>query len=255
MIYCLDSDNLNLFGKLCRLHRNPVLIGGCGRSGTTLLMSVLSCHPRILCIEGEQSPFCPTGYHADINPDARFCMDKLCRSVVDSGIPEKTFRWCEKTPRNILFIPRILEYFGTGCRFIHLVRDGRDVTTSRHPKDPSRFWISPERWVKDVSAGLEYQNHPQVHTVRYEDLIMNFDVTIGQIYEFLDESSIPSYDTFPESAQVNTLTQVTMGHQVRKPHSDSIGRWREAKYSGRIADFMACPGAPELLDQLGYPKE
>ncbi len=44
-----------------RLYKSPILIGGCGRSGTTLLTSILSSHPKIALIPHETGIFCPTG--------------------------------------------------------------------------------------------------------------------------------------------------------------------------------------------------
>jgi hypothetical protein len=75
----------------------PVIIGGCGRSGTTLLSAMIDAHPLFFC--GPES------------------------------------RWSEKTPGNVRVLDRIFEYFPR-ARFIHVIRDGRDVvcSTRTHPK-------------------------------------------------------------------------------------------------------------------------
>ena len=82
--------------------------------------------------------------------------------------------------------------FGGRVKLIQTVRDGRDVVTSMHPtRQENGFWISPERWVADVSAGLPYDRHPRVCVVRYEDLVMDYGKTIRRICNFLQEVCVP----------------------------------------------------------------
>jgi hypothetical protein len=50
---------------LTSLPQKPIIIGGCARSGTTLLLSVLSCHPNIYAIPDETYTFCPTRQGCD----------------------------------------------------------------------------------------------------------------------------------------------------------------------------------------------
>ena len=47
------------------------MIGGCARSGTTLLLSMLSCHPRLLAIPNETMSLCPTAYELSDEDFAR----------------------------------------------------------------------------------------------------------------------------------------------------------------------------------------
>ena len=77
----------------------------------------------------------------------------------------------EKTPRNIKSFAPLLDHFGSDVRLIHLVRDGRDATTSRHLRRPSEYYYSPETWAEIVADGLRFTDHPQVVLVRYEDLV------------------------------------------------------------------------------------
>lgn len=46
--------------------RRAILIGGCGRSGTTVLNGLLSCHPQVHTVDIETSAFCPTAYTEDV---------------------------------------------------------------------------------------------------------------------------------------------------------------------------------------------
>ena len=144
-----------------------MVIGGCARSGTTLLLSALSCHRDLCAIPDETQLLCPGAYWPQggriADPDLRGL-----RRVLVAGPRWRTCRaWVEKTPRNVHNLERIFSSLGRDTKFLHMVRDGRDVTVSRHPQDPSEFWVEPERWVSDVTAGLAWGDHPGVLRIRY----------------------------------------------------------------------------------------
>ncbi|MCG8606625.1 sulfotransferase, partial [bacterium] len=236
--------------------RSPIIIGGCGRSGTTLLLSVLSCHPAILGIAPETVALCPDGYGPDglynKNPDLSvpFEIQKIYRYLLDVEIDKRARRWCEKTPRNVLYFERILRYFGKQVRIIHIVRDGRDVITSRHPHDPTRFWTTPDRWVQDVQAGLQFENHPQVLTVRYEDLLLEYEKTVRSICRFLDEPFVDEFLDYPESSTVKTHLAWPGG--PRAINTSSIAKWKKPEFCDLIESFLQNPEVENLLDYLGY---
>src|SRR6056297_4213785 len=134
-----------------RFTEKPIIIGACPRSGTTLLLSILDAHPNIYSIQNQTYAF--TSWKKE-NLPGRFLpvrLDRLYREFLFHRIKGDPVRWCEKTPKNIQFLDKIIEYFSDTVKIIHLVRDGRDVVTSRHPKHtPNEYWVSVERWVKDV---------------------------------------------------------------------------------------------------------
>lgn len=79
----------------------------------------------------------------------------------------------------------IFDYFREGLRFIHIVRDGRDVITSRQPKKPSKYYVSSERWINDVSAGLNYKDDDRLLMIKYENLVRNYSEIIKKKCEFI----------------------------------------------------------------------
>jgi hypothetical protein len=145
----------------------PIFVIGAERSGTTLLMTILGCHPRIAV--PEVAWFYPRFYpylhtYGDLSdPDRlRTLTEELIfglktsfwgvpvnpRTIVDEileHLPELSFgglyaavlgwyadykgkpRWGEKTPFNLFFIDAILSDF-PNAQFIYLTRDGRDVS-------------------------------------------------------------------------------------------------------------------------------
>jgi hypothetical protein len=220
------------------------------------MLSVLSCHPHILAIEKETYALCPDGYGRDgyynKNPrlDAPLALWRIYRCLFDQEIPMDCTRWCEKSPRNVIYFEKILRHFGTGVRIINMVRDGRDVVTSRHPLEPNRYWVTPHRWVQDVSAGRRMENHPQVLTVRFEDLVQDYERTVRGVCEFIGEVFVPELGSYPQAARVRYND--AWFSPVRPLDTAHIERWKEPGHAQRIAELLSEPGAVQLLNHYGY---
>ena len=88
--YLYANASARQAADVLRIDRRPILIGGCGRSGTTLLLAVLSCHPAIVAIDEETRAFCPGGYLADPTLDAPFKFKKLYHHIMARQIPDLT---------------------------------------------------------------------------------------------------------------------------------------------------------------------
>lgn len=234
---------------LQRFTEAPIIIGGCGRSGTTLLASILSCHPRIAAIGPETRIFAEGAYPADETPvDVPFNLHSLEPHL--AAAPSSTRRWCEKTPRNVHAFGRICERFEGRVHLLNVVRDGRDVVCSFHPDDPRQPWISPERWVADTRAGLQSKHLPQVHTVRYEDLVQRFEETVTALSEAIGEPDPSPFLRYPEGA---TLTQhAAWAGRARQISASSIGRYRKPKNTLYSQALMKHPDAQDLLHRCGY---
>jgi hypothetical protein len=221
-----------------------IVIGGCGRSGTTLLLSILSCHPNIHAIPVETRFLCPGAYAEPSEcPPPR--LDYLLARARESGARPGQ-RWCEKTPGNVRCFHAIKGAI-PDVRLIHLVRDGRDVVTSRHSIDPSRYWVAPERWVADVELGLACD---AALTVRYEDLVADYEATVRAVLEFVGEDWDEALADYPARA---TIKEARAWGGAAAPISlSTVGRWRAPEHSGAVRDLLAQPRAVELLDRLGY---
>lgn len=227
----------------------PLLIGGCGRSGTTLLLSVLSAHPQVFAFPYELSAFNYWEKDRDGNLVPKR-LDRLHRYVLFNKVPKDVSFWCEKTPRNVNHLGNIFKYFNNEVFFIHIVRDGRDVMLSKHPDKPGEYWVQPERWVKDVNAGLEYENHSNVLTIKYEDLILNYQDTIQKICSFIDIPLTGELLDWHNYASVrrNNAWQGS----VQKLNSSSIEKWKRTDNTERINQIMQNKEVVNLLKELGY---
>lgn len=245
------SPAIVYFGKQKEKNRfssDPVIIGGCARSGTTLLLSILSAHPSLFCHPKELSLFnyWTTNQYGQPQP---LRLDRHYRNILFSRIPVSVTRWCEKTPRNIRHIPAILSYFSNRVKIIHIIRDGRDVVLSKHP-DHNNYWVSPERWKTDVRKGLAYQNHPNVYTLFYEDLVFDYINTITNLCAFLVEDVTDTLLNWHHHAKIQNSN--AWHAPLQEVFKSSVGKWRIPENADRINEFMSDPEAKQLLYHLGY---
>lgn len=226
----------------------PVIVGGCARSGTTLLLSILSAHPRLFVFPRESAAF--SKWHKDRSGHmVPSRIDKLYRELLKQKIPETATRWCSKAPSNVRHIKEIMDYFNNEVKFIHIIRDVRDVMLSKHPKDPSQYYVSPERWLNDVKSGLAFKNHPNVLTLKYEDLIQHFDPTLRTLCHFID---IPVVSEIMEWNTYKTLDQSkAIFGQIQDVYQSSIGKWQRDE-SGKAYIERVLANKQEILSILGH---
>ena len=230
------------------LRQDPVVIGGCARSGSTLLVSILSSHPHIYAVSRGDRNLESNAMARDLSQDTENITMLYEHQLRD--LPDTFSHWCEKSPKNVLFIREILDFFGDRVRFLNIVRDGRDVVTSRHPHNPERYWVDPDRWVNEASAGTPFDEHPQVMLVRYEELIGDFAGVVARICEFIGVANDASLLAYPDAAAIQT--SVSWFESARPIHAASIGRWSRPEHQDQVSRLFETPGAIELLQHYGY---
>jgi len=187
-----------------RLER-PVFVVGAQRSGTTLLRLMLDHHPEISCphemdyLAGLVSPagdlpgvepyraflqehgsFRRSGLEIDPDLDFRALLDDL----VLQHTAAQTVR-CAVVHANI---DRLLLLW-PDARFIHMIRDPRDVARSCMRMGwTGNTWFGAERWlqVEREWDTLESRLAPDRHCeVRYEDLVTAPEASLRRLCEFL----------------------------------------------------------------------
>ena len=149
------------------LAERPIFVIGPERSGTTLLMTMIGCHPRISVPEvawlyPRFSPYLHTYGDLETAANLQALAEEMIfglkttfwgakanpRTIVDevlTHLQEKSFggiycamldwyaaqddkpRWGEKTPYNLFFVEAILRDF-PNAQFIYVLRDGRDAS-------------------------------------------------------------------------------------------------------------------------------
>ena len=240
---------------------SPIIIGGCGRSGTTLMRVILDSHSQIAC--GPESNVFPSPNRLNPgSPGAAKLAKKfdLSATEMDAMLGQAGSRaefaenffdryrgrankplWADKTPRNVQVLPYIFKHFPQ-ARFVHVVRDGRDVACSlrTHPRHrvvngeivKLNTWNPIEdcigRWVNDVGLGLAYRQDPRYTELRYEDLVLETETTLRNLFEFLELDWEPAVMNFHEvqSASRDPVKFAQNPEATRPLASSSIGRWK-----------------------------
>jgi hypothetical protein len=257
----------------------PIIVGGCGRSGTTLMWTILDTHPNICC--GPESSIMRGGALKSGKLAMRFDFDPArIRAMARQADSQTDFidrffdefrarhgksRWAEKSPRNVHRLAFVREHF-PNSRFIHVIRDGRDVICSlrTHPRhkvvdgelvklntqNPIESCIG--RWVRDVSAGIVHRGEPWYIEVRYEDLVSKPEETLLGLFHFLEE---PWDDSVLESYKVpRDYTKFAQSPEVTRPiYQTSMQRWRRDLSPDEIELFKRRAGS--LLIELGYAED
>ncbi len=244
MLFAIGRSLLRRYVE-ARFERCPIILGGCPRSGTTLLLSVLGSHSRIYSIGQETATLYPR-----IRPLWLLKWLLLEDKFHLRRIPAGKRRFCEKTPGNLRHTERIIDLFAGRLKVINMFRDGRDVITSRHPLDPQKYWVSIETWVNDVRYGLHVATDEHVHTIKYEDLVATPESVLRGICEFIgEEFESAMLEHHKHTNVAENLAWFTGAQQI---HKASVRKWEKPEHQARLAEFMAHPEAVALSRQLGY---
>jgi hypothetical protein len=180
-------------------------------------------------------------------------------------------RWGEKTPFYGLRMGAIQAVLPE-ARFVHLIRDGRDVALSLRP-----LWFSPgheieaqaENWRTKVStiraSGRECRQYLEI---RYEDLVLDAESVLRRVCDFIGLRYDPRMLSYHRDAEAR-LSEIGDQYRfkeapiskearmrlhvntLRPPDPAHVGRWRSDMSSGDRDTFTAIAGP--LLAELGYP--
>ena len=276
----------------------PIFIVGCGRSGTTMLRLMLDAHPD-LAIPGE-SNFIPyvwrerglyvRGDQLDLghllprilndesvrrwNLPEDLVRERIGRlaghtlsSVIDAiysvyATTQGKVRWGDKTPMYVQALPLLANLFPT-ARFVHLVRDPRNVTLSyldvarelRYPGVPTTVFQAADRWRRWVGAGVRSGRElgARYVEIRYEDLVADTVRTLGVVSTHcgLDMQSVmleshsracQRLEAAPEFARFHANTQL--------PPTEGMRDWRLSMETSDVEMVEAVAGP--LLLEFGY---
>lgn len=180
-------------------------------------------------------------------------------------------RWGDKTPLYVTSM-ELIQKLLPEARFIHLVRDGRDVAVSLR-----NLWFGPKsleekasRWVWTIKeARRQAQNMKHYLEVRYEDLILDTVNTLKRICGFIDFPWNPGMLNYHERAG-ERLTELNrdvidpggermvLGNErlaihrmtIHSPEAGRIGRWKTELNDLEKKVFMSI--AKPMLAELGY---
>lgn len=280
---------------------NPaVFLVGCPRSGTTLLQRVVDAHPQI-AITHEQCWIAPyfkkkTGLTPEglVTPDlistllqhkrfhklgaGREELERLLGSgepvSYASFVTELFNRYGkakrkglvgDKCPSYVREVPT-LHALWPKAKFVHLIRDGRDVSLS------IRNWSKPDRttvrlvhcaedcvstaalyWKCFVQAGRDAGNAlgPELYyELRYESLVVSPAEECAKLCAFL---GVPNDDAMLRFHEGRTRSEAGLDSKGRwLPITLGLRDWRSEMGPQEVERFEAAAG--DLLDDLGYPR-
>lgn len=279
---------------------------GLTRSGTTLLRMMLDAH-RELTIPPE-THFVPDLIKVARSPDAtpERMLEPMVgnRTWADFGISEAEMlerlgavepgdagdavraffeayaerigkpRWGDKTPAYMLSVRRIGRALEE-ARFVHLIRDGRDVALSQTARAINEQPPAPEqaaRWVKRIGKSREQARElggGRYIEVRYEDLVRDPEATLRRICEFVELDWDPEVLDYHRRAgerlremagelrREGTHAKQAAGYRVdnhepttRPPDPDRLDKWRREMSAEDLAAYERVAGG--MLTDLGY---
>jgi hypothetical protein len=178
--------------------------------------------------------------------------------------------WGDKTPGYIKSMREIQMYLPE-ARFIHLIRDGRDVALSVLKQDwgPQTIEAAAEKWRSRVLRGRAHQPYLGFYIeVKFEDLVLHTERELRRICEFIelefDEAMLNYHETAEQRLQekARALPRAHGGPQSAEkrlmshaktfepPNPDLIGTWKKRMTREDRAAYEALAG--DLLADLGY---
>ena len=247
-------------------------MGGEGRSGTTLMRVILDTHPNIAC--GTESKI----FIDDITIEAYNKLLELyakhIKNFSPKNDPEEALsfafqqmmnafftrfaqskhkkRWAEKTPYNIKNIDFLLNIFDKNIKFIHMIRDGRDVFCSMRDtlwgfKDVS---VAAKHWKNIIDIGREHRGHKYYIEVKYENLIANPEIELKKVFSFLHEPYRKSLFNFYEKEHDFSEDETSKSQVEKKLYPTSVNRWKNDLSTEELHRFYKVAG--KTLEDLGY---
>ncbi|MEO8092278.1 MAG: sulfotransferase [bacterium] len=279
-------------------------IVGMGRSGTTLLRLMLDAHSQLAI--GPETGFAPELIRAcrggAATPADLLALLREQRSWGDFDLDEDELerrfaaarrleagyalreiyslyaegqhkpRWGDKTPAYVKRMPMIARALPE-ARFVHVIRDGRDVALSRakraihQPAPPAR---AAEKWRKRILRAREAAERLGHYLeVRYEDLITDTEPTLRRVADLVElpweDGMLRYYERAPERLAEISRDLPAMGTKASRPgaeraaahalameppNQDRIATWRQRMSAADVAAFESVAG--DLLEDLGY---
>jgi hypothetical protein len=277
-------------------------IVGVGRSGTTLLRLMLDAHPD-LAIPAE-THFVPalievagrTGdpdrvlevlADAETWPNLGLDLDAVAQALAEAPVTPASAvravfrlyaagqgkpRWGDKTPPYRAFMTAIARALPE-ARFIHIIRDGRDVALSYRG-----LWFGPgddieaqaHFWTAQIEhARIQAQSLPFYMELKFEDLVTRPEIELDRVCRFLDLPFANAMLGYSDRAQQRLAEYVQpFGLQGQAhiplerfvaihdrtqgpPDPARIGRWRAGMSTAELRRYEQIAGP--ALNALGYP--
>lgn len=164
-------------------------------------------------------------------------------------------RYADKTPQYVMDISLLADLFPES-RFVHIIRDGRDVALSVLDVDfgARSTGAAALSWRDFVNRGRESGARlaGRYCEVRYEDILEAPESNLASLCDFLDLSFDPAMLRYFESSEKITSPAAWSRRHVLLPPTKGLRDWRTQMPKKDVAVFEALSG--DLLEDLGYER-
>ena len=273
--------------------RPPIFVVGCPRSGTTLLRLMLDAHPEVAI--PPESHFIPGVWRVRerYGSGAAFDAERMARDVFKTlrfqdwrlppegvlaqirsneprdlaGAIEAFFvayakahgkpRWGDKTPGYSIDMPLIAGLF-PDARFVHLIRDGRNVALSlmEVPRPPRSFAEAAQVWKHriDIARRDTATLGDAVLEVRYETLVDDPGSVLKEVCAHAALDFTPVMLDYHRGEVSASVPERNWGHHrnLTRPPTKGLRDWRAKMSDADQMLFEAVAGAE--LSSLGYER-
>ena len=271
----------------------PIFVGS-GRSGTTVFRNIFDGHPDLAMTHEahfiapmaqrrkvyESGGFDRDHFVADLYTNSNFVRQGLDRNTVAARLEAGNVRtfadavravfalyaaergktlYGDKTPGYVNHLELLGAVFPE-AKFVHIIRDGRDVALGYLDRDewgPSTIGEAAMYWRSRVARGREAGRalgSDRYVEVRYEDLVDDPDKTIRLVCDFLGlefhDEMLRFHERGQEFISVSNTPDAFGG--LAKPITKGMRNWRTQMAPGDVELFEAIAG--DLLDALGYDR-
>ncbi len=164
-------------------------------------------------------------------------------------------RWGDKTPRYVTELPWLCEVF-PGARFVQMLRDPRDVTTSIiNAGWASSYREAARHWVRLVDAGRRagHELGDDVYReLRYEDLLNDPETSMRDLCSWLNlEFTQDMFRFYEDSERHIAKNHAELFPLAKGPLDPSrAGAWRRQLRSRDVAEIEDVAGP--LMADVGY---
>lgn len=247
-----------------------VFVVGAPRSGTTLMFSILSCHPSFASLDLETFLLVPHDiwnieFYKKLSnfggPDENVIKNILDTSNNLVNIYDQIAQWVceqksgerfvEKSVHHVFCLEYICQHF-PNAKIINMIRDGRDCYVSQSKMSQLGFNVDKYAnfWQKSIRARQKLGEHPAIIDIKYENLTINPHGEVKKIMDFLGEDFY-EYQVDPNSFSKNSNVQKNHHKRLQKPITGrTIGQWKNKMTIEDIKLFEKKVGI-ELV-QLNY---